>query len=382
MNLEYLEKERFFAQTQRGLEAIALTELEELGAVQCEAAYCGVYFKAAPKILYKINYCARTVNHVLAPLVSFSCPTEEVLYKKARQFPWSDLFSLDKTFAIKANVSSSKINHSYFATFKLKDAVVDQFRDQFGKRPNVDPVKPDVLLNLNIRDNRAVISLDTSGESLHRRGYRVDTVIAPMQETLAAAIILLSGWKGEQPLIDPMCGAGTLLAEALMIYCNIPSAFKRKTNRFGFVHLPDYDAKVWRKIKGEADAAVRPYAEGLISGSDMDAGAARAARRNLNQIQGGKDITILKKDFRDIEEAKNHMIVTNPPYGIRVGEKQKLFSMYKQMGDFFKQKCTGSKAFVLCGDKELSKQIGLKISRRIPLFNGPLETRLVKIDIY
>ncbi len=379
---DYQEKERFFAQTQRGLEQVALEELEELGAIKCSESFCGVYFQASHEELYRINYMARTLSRVLAPLVSFTCNSEQALYKKAYDFPWPELFSVEKTFAVKATVSNSRLNHSQYAALRLKDAVVDHFRDKCGKRPDVDPENPTILLNLNIRENRALISLDTSGQSLHRRSYRVDTVSTPLQETLAAAIIRLSGWNGDRPFIDPMCGSGTFLAEALMHYCHIPTGFKRKHMDYGFVQLPDFDRNIWNGVKREEDKKIRPCPEGLIRGSDVDPQAVKAARRNLNQIPGGNEIIVSRSDFRNLTETKGHMIVTNPPYGIRVGEKEPLFDLYKEFGDFLKQQCNGSTAFILCGDIELTKHIGLKISRRIPLYNGPIEARLIKIDLY
>jgi putative N6-adenine-specific DNA methylase len=218
---EYHRTHRYFAQTQRRLEPIAREELEELGAAQCSESYCGVYFEASPPVIYKINYCARTIMRVLAPLERFSCPSDSVLYREAYNIPWSEIFSVNQTFAVESNVSNSHIRHSKFAALRLKDAIVDYFRKKYGKRPDVNTENPDIRFNLNIDENRAVISLDTSGESLHRRGYRVETVTAPMQETLAAAILRLSGWNGNEEsrltLVDPLCGSGTILAEALMI---------------------------------------------------------------------------------------------------------------------------------------------------------------------
>jgi putative N6-adenine-specific DNA methylase len=380
---QFQETGRFFAQTQKELESLARQELEELGAVRCDESYCGVYFSAQPADLYRINYCARLVHRVLAPLFSFRCHSDKVLYQKARQLPWEKLFSIHHTFAVSANVSNSKISHSKFAALRLKDAVADRFRDKFSKRPDVDAGQPDLRLNLSIRNNKAVISLDTSGESLHRRGYRVEPVAAPMQESLAAAILRISQWDGETPLIDPMCGSGTLLAEALMKYCRIPSGFKRNWRKgYGFVHLPGFDERLWKKIKKEADSHIRPCPGGLISGGDIDAHAVDAARRNLNRVPGGDTVSIRRLDFRDIGETTGRTLVTNPPYGHRIGEKEQLFTLYRQLGDALKQQCKHSTAWILCGDKELTKHIGLKISRRIPLFNGPIESRLVKIEVY
>ncbi|MFC2146626.1 class I SAM-dependent RNA methyltransferase [Acidobacteriota bacterium] len=379
---QYQETQRFFAQTQRLLEAVAREELQELGAVRCKDSFCGVYFEAAPAVLYKIVYCARTVNRVLAPLITFSCTSKEALYKNGYNIPWSEFFSIRETFAIHANVSESPITHSGYAAFLLKDAIVDYFRKKYGKRPNVDPREADIRFGLNIRQDRAIISLDISGESLHRRGYRVAPVMAPMQETLAAAILRISAWQADKPLLDPMCGSGTILAEAFMKYANIPAGFKRKT--FGFFYLPDFDSKTWEKVKKACDKNFLQPPPGLIHGSDNDKQAVKAARQNLNQIPGGLQVPIKRKDFREIENAENYVLITNPPYGVRMdqGKREKLQEMYRQIGDFLKQKCKGSTAYILCGDKVLTKHIGLKISHRIPLYNGPIETRLVKIEVY
>lgn len=381
---EYQGNNRYFAQAGRGLEPLALTELEELGATNCKEGFRGVYFVADPETLYRVNYNGRIISRVLAPLVSFDCSSEQELYKKASAVDWSAIFSVEKTFAVFSSVSNSRISHSQFAGLRLKDAIVDYFRKQFGKRPDVEPMEPDVWLNLNIREDRAVISLDTSGGSLHRRGYRRETVAAPLQETLAAAIIRLSEWlnvEGEpRPFLDFMCGSGTLLIEALMAYCRIPPGFKREV--FGFFHLPDFDFGKWIEVKNSCDRNIRECPQGLISGSDSSAGAVEAAIRNLKEIPGGYRVSVRCRDFREIKKVENSIIVTNPPYGVRLSEIEKLKVMFKELGDFLKQRCKGSAAYILAGDKELSKSIGLRISRRTPLFNGPLEVRLLKIEAY
>jgi putative N6-adenine-specific DNA methylase len=395
---EYQKTQRYFAQTQRRLEPLALQELEELGASDCSESYCGVYFTAAIEQLYKINYCARTISRILAPLFEFACPTEQELYNNAYHMDWSQLFPVGRTFAIDANVSNSRINHSRYAALKLKDAIVDNFRKKYGKRPNVNPDQPDVRINLNIRENRALISLDTSGDSLHRRGYRIESVAAPMQETLAAAIIRLSGWQGDKPLRDPFCGSGTLLAEALMHYCRIPSGYLRTSSIYGFFYLPEFDYGAWKEVKNDCDKNIRQCPEGLISGSDIEKYAVKASRINVNRLPGGDRITITRSDFREIDGLEDHTIITNPPYGLRLpidAEKNNKaakkttqtfsdeeFKVYGELGDFLKQKCKGSTAYILCGNKEIQKHIGLKISRRFPLFNGPLDSRLVKLDVY
>lgn len=377
---DYQNNKAFFAQTQRGLEELAARELEELGAHDCRPAYLGVYFKAKQETLYRINYCSRLVSRVLAPLVSFRCPSDQVLYKEASAFDWSQLFSISKSFAVFAAVSNSRITHSQFAGRRLKDAIVDQFRTKYGRRPNINPQDPDVWLNLNIRENKAVISLDTSGGPLHKRGYRQINMSAPLRETLAAAIIRLSEWDGSRPLVDPMCGSGTLLAEAVMAYRKIPAAFKR--TKFGFYHLPDYDARTWEKVKRDCEAQIRRLPDGLITGSDKDPEAVNAARLNLAAIPGGDEIKLKVRAFDQIKEIKNSTIITNPPYGVRIGEKENAEVLVQSFGDYLKHHCTGSSAYILCGDSNIVKSIGLRTSRRFILYNGPLEIRLVKLDLY
>ena len=243
---EYQSK-GFFAQVPGMMEELCEQELIELGATNTKAAYRGVYFDADKTTLYKINYTSRLLSRVLAPLKSFHCHNTNVLYKSASQIEWEDFLSIEKTFSISASVAKSNINNSLFASQRLKDAIADYFRNKYDKRPSVNTVNPDVRFNLHIEKDEAVISLDASGESLHKRGYRLLAGEAPMQETLAAAIIRISEWDGENTLWDPMCGSGTILCEALMHYCRIPAQKLRKN--FGFFNLPDFDAEVWNKLK-------------------------------------------------------------------------------------------------------------------------------------
>jgi putative N6-adenine-specific DNA methylase len=376
----YQRDGRFFAFVARGLEEPAMDELRELGARDVEAGPSGIHFRHDAAGLYRVTYCSRLVSRVLAPLAEFSCFSEDALYEAARAVPWEDLIAVDRTFAVFANVRGSRVSHSRFAALRVKDAVADRFRDRCGRRPDVDAEDADVWIHLSLRDDRALLSLDASGGSLHRRGYRRKTVAAPLQETLAAALVRLSGWQGERPLVDPMCGSGTILAEAFMHYCRIPSAFRR--GRFGFEVLPDFDPRAWEEVRRQAEREKRALPPDLVRGSDIDRQAVAAARENLAEIPGSRGVTVERRDFRELAGIAGATIICNPPYGLRVGEAGAVLQLCRELGDFLKQRCLGSTAYVLCASQEMVKAVGLKPARRFVLFNGPLECRLLKIEIY
>jgi putative N6-adenine-specific DNA methylase len=376
----YQKSGRYFAQIAEGLEDIGRKELQELGASDIKPGYRGYYFSADKASLYRLTYCSRLLSRVLAPLLMFDCHSAKYLYKTACKIDWPSLIDLKDTFAVKANVSHSKITHSQYASLRLKDAIVDVFRNKTGERPNVDTKTPDVLFNLYIQNNKATIYLDTSGASLHRRGYRLHSVAAPMQEIVAAAIIRLSSWDGNRPLIDPMCGSGTLLCEAMMHYCRIPAGFLRK--KFGFESLPDFDAKIWSSVKQEADSHIRDLPPGLISGSDKSGEAIEAARTNIKNFSQGKNIALSIKSFQNIQSLENYSVVCNPPYGIRMDTDNKIKDFMKQLGDFLKQRCKGGEAYLYFGNRELIKSIGLKPDWKKVLISGGLDGRLVKYSLY
>jgi putative N6-adenine-specific DNA methylase len=378
--LTYQKSGRYFAQIAEGLEDIGKKELQELGARDIKPGYRGYYFSADKASLYRLTYCSRLLSRVLAPLLMFDCHSAKYLYKTACKIDWPSLIDLKDTFAVKANVSHSKITHSQYASLRLKDAIVDVFRNKTGERPNVDTKTPDVLFNLYIQNNKATIYLDTSGASLHRRGYRLHSVAAPMQEIVAAAIIRLSSWDGNRPLIDPMCGSGTLLCEAMMHYCRIPAGFLRK--KFGFESLPDFDAKIWSSVKQEADSHIRDLPPGLISGSDKSGEAIEAARTNIKNFSQGKNIALSIKSFQNIQSLENYSVVCNPPYGIRMDTDNKIKDFMKQLGDFLKQRCKGGEAYLYFGNRELIKSIGLKPDWKKVLISGGLDGRLVKYSLY
>lgn len=376
----YQKSTRYFAQVAEDIKDITKDELESLGATDVSEAYKGVYFNASQEVLYKVNLHSALINRILAPLFSFDCHSENYLYKTAYNIEWEKLFSSDETFAVFASTINSNINHSKFAALKLKDAIVDRFRAKRGNRPDVDTRNPDVWFNLFIENNHAVISLDTSGGSLHRRGYRKEQVEAPMIETLAASIIKLTGWDGTTELYDPFCGSGTLLCEAYLHATNTPPSLMR--SKFGFQKLPDFNSKLWNEVKKEAAKNIKKISPGLISGSDVSKEAVKATQTNCDIIDKDKSIQLRQTNIFDIKELSNKTIVCNPPFGIRLKKNQDLSDFYKSFGDLLKQNCTGSTAYVYFGDRSYLKKIGLRASFKRPLQNGGLDGRLAKFELY
>lgn len=377
----YRKTGRFFAQIGEGMEAEGAKELAALGATETVVAYRGAHFVAADlATLCRINYQSRICTRILAPLITFDCHSTKYLYKTAHALPWEELLDVSGTFAIAATVGNSAISHSKYAALCLKDAIVDRYRERFGRRPDVDRDHPDLQLNLHIDQNRAVISLDTSGSSLHRRGYRRETVAAPMQETLAAAIIAGSGWDGSRPLVDPFCGSGTLLCEALMRQARIPAGYLRE--RFGFELLPEFDRAVWEQERRLMDSEIRALPAGLIRGSDLDRQAVAAARTNLNMLPGGKEIEVRRAAFAELEPIEDALIVANPPYGLRLGDREETAALLKEFGSFLKHRCRGSEVFLYFGQREMLKIIGLRPAAKKPLNNGGLEGVLAHYRMY
>ncbi|MFO7607472.1 MAG: THUMP domain-containing protein [Desulfurivibrionaceae bacterium] len=376
----YQKNRRFFATIAEGLEKEGGEELTALGALEAEPVFRGIHFSAEPATLYGIVYQSRLCSRILAPLISFDCHSPKYLHKTAMKLPWELLLSKSGSFAIGATVANSRIKHSQYAALCLKDAVVDYFRDKFGRRPDVDRNDPDLLLNLHIDQDRAVISLDVSGGALHRRGYRQKVVAAPMQETLAAAIIRLSGWDGERPLVDPMCGSGTLLCEALMSSCRVPAGYLRR--KFGFENLPDFDRQEWLELRREIDRRIVSLPDGLIRGADISKEAATAARSNLNMLPNGSEVAVKRCSFEEGGSLENSVIVCNPPYGIRIGDREGTAALLKELGSFLKHSCRGSAAYLYYGRREMLKMIGLKTAWRKPLRNGGLDGVLAKYEMY
>lgn len=376
----YQKHHQYFAQHSSGAEEAARFELLDLGAQSIKEGYLGYYFTADRESIYRIVYMTRICTRILAPLINFECHSTNYLYKTAKQINWNDFLTLTKTFAITCNTSNSKLRNSDYASKILKDAIVDQFRENYGERPSVNKRYPDLQLNLYIHQNIARISVDLGGGSLHRRGYRTEKVTAPIQENVAATILRLSEWNGKNPLYDPFCGSGTILIEALMKITNFPSA--RFRSKFGFLRLPDFDPTLWNQIKNKMNQSIQHLDQNIIYGSDIDRNAIEITKTHLSKFDEHNKINVEMKDFRSIQSLNNHCIVTNPPYGIRISSSSETTKLLKEFGDFLKQKCTGSTAFIYFGEPALFKNLGLKPDKKWPLRTGGLDGLLCRYPLY
>lgn len=370
----------FFATTGRGMEEVLAGELQRLGVAEIAQERGGVRFSGDMEACWRANLWLRTANRVLLPLATFSCTTPEELYAGVRTIPWQDYLTPAMTMAVDCSLRDSALTHSGYVALKTKDAVVDSLRDRFGTRPSVDTRDPDLRVNVHLLKNRCTVSLDTSGAPLDRRGYRLEKNEAPLRETLAAAIILSTGWDGSVPLSDPLCGSGTLLIEAALLASRRPPGGER---RFGFERWPGFDQAAWQALRAEASGQVLDRLPAPIQGSDSDGRTIATARRNAERAGVRGLIGLTRYDMQDFTPPPgNGVIVCNPPYGERMGEVEALKPFYRQLGDLFKQRCKGNTAWVFTGSMELAKHVGLKATRRIPLWNGPLECRLLKYELY
>ena len=370
---------QMLAKTMMGLEEVLANELKEIGATNIEILSRAVSFTGDNKIMYSANYWCRTALHILKPIAAFYIRREEDLYKKIYEIKWEDYLSISGTMAVDAVVNASVMTHSHYVSLKTKDAVVDRFRDYHGKRPSINTDNPDVRINIHLFKNYCTVSLDSSGYSLHKRGYRIKTGVAPISEVLAAGIILLSGWDKQSNFIDPMCGSGTIVCEAAMIANNIPSGFYRKS--FGFEKWKDFDMELWENIKTEALDKQTEF-ECDIIGSDISEEAIQTALENARSARLHKDIVFEVKSFEDQKPPEDGgIMVCNPPYGERIVPDD-IIKMYQEIGNALKKNYSGYQAWIISSDFNALKFIGLKPTRKISLFNGPLECKLAKFEIY
>ncbi|QHL86040.1 hypothetical protein GU926_00705 [Nibribacter ruber] len=369
------------ATTLAGLEEVLAQELTDLGAKFVKVGVRAVTFSGDQRLLYNANLWCRTAIRILKPFAQFKARDEKELYMKVREQDWSRHLTVNSTFAINAVVSRSTFEHSLFVSQLTKDAIVDQFRDKTGKRPSVDVTTPDVRINLHMHENIVSLALDASGDSLHRRGYRQQTNVAPLNEVLAAGILMLSGWDRKSPLYDPMCGSGTILAEAAMMAHNIaPGVYRRD---YGFMRWPDYNAELYKEVYQAALAQEDRDAEVEIFGSDIDPDFVEAAFQNLEFAELDEYVRIKELNFAQATKPVDKgILVLNPPYGERIGDDREMNDLYKMIGDTLKSNFQDWDAAIFTGNLEAAKHIGLKPSRRIPLYNGPIECRLFKYELY
>ena len=329
-------------------------------------------------MMYRANFALRTAIRVLKPIKHFEAKDADEVYEQVKAIPWEDYLDTNRSFAVDAVVYSEEFRHSMFVSYRVKDAIVDYFREKTGKRPNVRINKPDILLNIHIAQTTCTLSLDSSGESLHRRGYRQEAVEAPLNEVLAAGMLLLTGWHGECDLIDPMCGSGTIPIEAALIARNIaPGVFRQG---YAFEKWPDFDADLFETIYND-DSQERPFNHKIYA-YDNSPKAIAIAARNIKAAGVAKDITLKQQPFQQFEKpAQRAIIVTNPPYGERISAND-LLGLYAMIGERLKHEFTGNTAWILSYREECFEQIGLKPSTRIPLYNGALECEFRKYEIF
>jgi putative N6-adenine-specific DNA methylase len=370
---------RLVAKTTAGLEPVLAAELEALGAANVEQMVRAVAFDADTRLMYKSNYCLRTALNILKPVTTFRAADERQLYDQIFKIHWQQFLDVDQTFSIDAVVGGGRFTHSQFVALKAKDAIADQFRERFGKRPSVDTENPFLRINLHISNDQVTVSLNTSGNSLHKRGYRDMVDKAPMNEVLAAGLIKLSGWNAESNFVDAMCGSGTIPIEAAMIAMNIPAGYFR--DGFAFKQWGDFDAALWKEVVAEADAQMTDP-EIQIIGSDRSFKAIEIARQNVRNAHLHKDIKILKKNMEEFSPPPAPgMLIINPPYGERL-EEDDIKALYSSIGDSLKRNFTGYTAWVISSDFHALKYIGLKPSKKITVYNGPLECRYVRFDVF
>lgn len=367
------------AKTFFGFEEILATELKNLGAQDVEQGVRMVRFVGDKGFMYKANLGLRTALKILKPIYFFKAKNENDLYKGISGVNWSKLLNANQTFVIDATVHSDYFNHSEFVSQKCKDAIVDQFRERTGQRPSIDKAFPDLRINIHIDKDQVSVALDSSGNSLHQRGYRTATNIAPINEVLAAGILLLSGWDGQTDFLDPMCGSGTFLTEAAMIACQIPANINRK--EFAFEKWNDWDNELFDQISGSLLKKVREFHH-TIKGFDKAPSAVQKAIDNIKNANLDEYISVEESNFFDSQKSvssKLHLVF-NPPYNERLSIEMETF--YANIGDTLKKNYPDTAAWFITANLEALKFVGLKPSRKIKLFNASLESRLVKFEMY
>ena len=377
------EKFRMVAKTMVSLEEVLADELRELGAEEVTVGNRAVEFVGDMRMLYRANYCCRTALAILKPFAEFDANNDQELYDQVYKIRWEKILDCDCTFMIDSTTSGEVFTHSYYAALKTKDAIVDRFRRNFGKRPSIDTEMPDYKFNLHIRDNHVTLLMNASGDSLHKRGYRQGVGVAPINEVLAAGLLKLAGWKCDCNFYDPMCGSGTMLIEAAMMANNIPAQYYRG-NKFGFMRWKEFNLGEWKSVKNDEDRKIGSLDfECEIWGNDIDEQVIQQCEKNLEYTKLHHDVMLHIGDFADQEPPEGKtLIVTNPPYGERI-KVEDLNAMYEKLGDTFKQRYgKDCDVWLITSDFEAMKHIGLHPSRKIPVQNGSLDCRFLHFELY
>ena len=371
----------YFATVARGLEEIAAQELTTLGGENVTPTFTGVQFQGDQKLLYKVNLWSRLIFRVLVPIKTFPCHNAKQLYGEVQEINWEKYLSPESTFMVHCTGKNQQLNHTHFSALQVKNAIADQQTQFFGKRSNVNLENPDLIINLHIEKTQGILSLDSTGESLHRRGYRPAMGIAPLKETLAAALLTMTDWETNLPLLDPMCGSGTFPIEAGLKALNIAPG--RLRNQFAFEQWFDFNRELWEQLKQEAKQQELSQLSAGIYGYDRDFDVLKQAQTNAKNCHLQQQIYWSQIELSAVEPPLDRgIIICNPPYGKRIGDTKALGSLYKQLGDIFKQRFKGWVAYVLSGNKALTKQIGLRTSQRIPVYNGSLPCTLLRYELF
>ena len=367
------------AKTMAGLENVLAEELTSLGAENVQVLNRAVSFEGDKAMMYRANYCCRTALRILKPIMSFVARNELMLYNNIFKIKWHEIFNINETFAIDAVTSGNYFTHSQYAALKVKDAIADEFREHFGARPSVDVENPDLRINVHIENEKVTLSFDSSGDSLHKRGYRKAVDKAPMSEVLAAGLIKLTGWKCDCNFVDCMCGSGTIPIEAAMMALGIPAGFFRK--KWGFMTWHDFDKELWQNVVRDAGATMEEFDYEILA-SDHSAKAVEIAKANITNAHLQYDIKLSKQDmFTMVPPEGGGIMIINPPYGERLEEKD-LINLYKGIGDALKKNFKGFEAWIISSNKDALKLIGLKPSKKIDIYNGPLECKFEKFEIF
>ncbi len=364
----------FFAICPRGLEPFLADELAAVGGDDIRPIAGGVFFSGDWPTCYRANLESRVATRILWHLVKGPYTKEDDIYRLAVRQLWPNHFAVSSTMRVVTTAIKCPLKSIDYVTLRVKDAVCDRFREDLGERPNIDTRNPDVSIHVFLTENECTLYLDTSGQPLWQRGFRKASVDAPLKENLAAGILKMSGWTPGQPLVDPMCGSGTFLLEAIQVALDRAPGLDRT---FGFERLKHFQALAWANIRAAAEARVKPAQRLELYGYDIDERAVRATRRNLQESGFGGIVAVDRADLLEIEApAESGILVTNPPYGERIGEQEELAAFYPQLGAALKRHWAGWNCFFFTADLRLPKLVGLKPGRKTPLFNGPLECRL------